>query len=92
MFVSINRKNVNSENYSRRVDGCLAGETALVVLDTLKTLIKTVPKVDGSDTVQAATLPRVLEVLLHLLACNESVTVMEHIFATQRSIVVKVTQ
>ena len=41
------------------------------------------------DNVQA-TLPKALEVLLHLLACNESVSVMGHIFATQRSVLVKV--
>ena len=75
-----------------RIKGCLAGETALVVLNTLEALIKTVPEMHDGDAVQAATLPRALEVLLHLLACNESVTVMEHVFATQRSIVVKVTQ
>ena len=73
------------------IKGCLSGETALVVVITLEALIKTVPKMHDNDTVQA-TLPRALEVLLHLLACNESVSVMEHVFITLRSIVVKVTQ
>ena len=58
----------------------------MVVMDTLETLIQTVQIVDN----MRATLPRAIEVLLHLLACNESVMVMEHLFATQRSIVVKV--
>ena len=39
-----------------------------------------------------ATLPKAMEVLLHLLACNESVSVMRHIFATQRAVLVKVRQ
>ena len=80
-----NRQNVNFE-IDAVIEGCLAGEVALVTLDTLETLIQTVQVVDNTR----ATLPRALEVLLHLLACNESVTVMEHLFATQRSIVVKV--
>ena len=79
------RQNVNFE-IDALIEGCLAGEVALVTLDTLETLIQTVQVVDNTR----ATLPRALEVLLHLLACNESVTVMEHVFATQRSIVVKV--
>ena len=71
------------------IECCLAGETALIVLDTLEALMLTVKTLEEDDVMQA-TLPRALEVLLHLLACNESVTVMEHVFATQRSIVVKV--
>ena len=81
----LNRQNGNFE-IDALIEGCLAGEAALVTLDTLETLIQTVQVVDSTR----ATLPRALEVLLHLLACNESVTVMEHLFATQRSIVVKV--
>ena len=68
------------------VEACLSQEATMVVLDTLETLIQTVQIVDN----MRATLPRAIEVLLHLLACNESVMVMEHLFATQRSIVVKV--
>ena len=85
------KENVNFENHCR-VKGCLAGETSLIVMDTLEALIKTVHDSGTvSQTIQA-TLPRALEVLVHLLACNESVTVMEHLFTTLRSIVVKVTQ
>lgn len=79
------RQNVNFEIDSL-IEGCLAAEAALITLDTLEALIQTVQVVDSIR----ATLPRALEVLLHLLACNESVLVMEHLFATQRSIVVKV--
>ena len=68
------------------IESCLAGETALIILNTLETLIQTVHVED----IIHATLSRVLEVLLHLLACNESISVMEHVFATQRSIVIKV--
>jgi len=68
------------------VEACLSQEATMVVMDTLETLIQTVQIVDN----MRAALPRAIEVLLHLLACNESVMVMEHLFATQRSIVVKV--
>ena len=85
-----NRKNVNFE-IDCLIECCLSGETALIVLDTLEALMQTVKAIEEHDVMQA-TLPRALEVLLHLLACNESVTVMEHVFATQRSIVVKVKQ
>ena len=79
------RQNVNFE-IDALIEGCLSGEVALITLDTLENLIQTVQVVDSTR----ATLPRALEVLLHLLACNESVSAMEHIFAAQRSIVVKV--
>ena len=45
------------------------GEAALIVLDTVKALMLTAKEID----VIQATLPKALEVLLHLLACNESV-------------------
>ena len=61
---------------------------ALIVLDTLEALIQTVQDLDHD--IKQATLPRAVEVLLHMLGCNESVSIMEHLFATQRSIVVKV--
>ena len=82
------RKNVNFE-IDCLIEGCLAGETSLIVLDTLEALMETVKALEEDDVMQAV-LPRALEVLLHLLACNESVSVMEHVFATQRSVVVKV--
>ena len=83
-----NRQNVNSESVSL-IEGCLSGETALIVLDTLEAMMETLKELDH-DILQG-TLPKTLEVLLHMLACNESVTIMGHLFATQRSIVVKVT-
>ena len=60
-----NRNNVNFEN-DCLIEGCLAGEAALIVLDTVKALILTAKEID----VIQATLPKALEVLLHLLACN----------------------
>ena len=71
------------------IEGCLAGETSLIVLDTLELLMDTVKGLEDHEVMQA-TLPKALDVLLHLLACNESVSIMEHIFATQRSVAVKV--
>ena len=70
------------------IEGCLSGEAALIILDTLEALMRDAKELDD---IQAA-LPKALEVLLHLLACNESVSVMGHIFATQRAVLVKVTQ
>ena len=64
----------------------MAGEAALIILDTVEALMPA-KEID----IIRATLPKALEVLLHLLACNESVSIMEHLFATQRSILVKVT-
>jgi len=71
------------------IEGCLAGETSLIVLDTVELLMDTVKGLEDHEVMQA-TLPKALDVLLRLLACNESVSIMEHIFATQRSVVVKV--
>ena len=82
-----NRSSVSFEDECR-IEGCLSGEASLIILDTLEVLMQNAKKLDDMQ----ATLLKALEVLLHLLSCNESVSVMGHIFATQRALLVKVTQ
>ena len=70
-----------------RIGGCLSAEASLIILDRLEALMQNAKELDDMQ----ATLLKALEVLLHLLSCNESVSVMGHIFATQRAVLVKVT-
>ena len=70
------------------IEGCLSGEAALIILDTLEALMQDAKELDDMQ----AALSKTLKVLLHLLECNESISVMGHIFATQRAVLVKVTQ
>lgn len=67
------------------IEGSLAAEASLVVLDTLELLIQTVSMVENLQSM----LGKALEVLLHLMGSNQSTEVMSCIFATQRSIVYK---
>lgn len=63
------------------IEGSLAAEASLIVLDTLELLIQ-------SLSLEAQSmLGKVLEVLLHLMGSNQSTEVMKCIFATQRAIV-----
>lgn len=66
-----------------KIEGSLAAEASLIVLDTLELLVQTLA-LEGQ-----AMLGRTLEVLLHLMGSNQSTEVMRNIFATQRSIVGK---
>ncbi|KAL5487361.1 hypothetical protein EMCRGX_G019952 [Ephydatia muelleri] len=68
-----------------QIEGSLAAEASLVVLDTLELLMQGAHLNDNMHTLLA----RALEVLLRLLACNQSTQVMRNIFATQRAIVWK---
>ena len=65
------------------IEGSLAGEASLIVLDSLELLVQTL-SLEGQSM-----LGKALEVLLHLMGSNQSTEVMKHIFATQRSIVSK---
>ncbi|XP_028679697.2 dedicator of cytokinesis protein 7-like isoform X1 [Erpetoichthys calabaricus] len=67
------------------VDGNLATEVMLVVLDTLEIIVKTVMLSETKDSI----LGGVLRVLLHSLACNQSALFLQHCFATQRALVFK---
>ena len=66
-----------------KIEGSLAAEASLIVLDTLELLVQTL-SLEGQ-----AMLGRTLEVLLHLMGSNQSTEVMRNIFATQRAIVNK---
>lgn len=65
------------------IEGSLAAEASLIVLDTLEYLVQTLPLEAQSM------LAKVLEVLLHLMGSNQSTEVIGCIFATQRAIVCK---
>jgi hypothetical protein len=67
------------------MEGQLATEVNLIVLDTLELIVGIV---QSSDSLQNL-LSLVLRVLLHCLALNQSSTVLQHMFATQRSLVSK---
>ena len=65
------------------IEGSLAAEASLIVLDTLELLVQ-------SLSLEAQSmLGKVLEVLLHLMGSNQSTHVMGCVFATQRAIVSK---
>ncbi len=57
----------------------------MVVLDTIELLISNVRDIENLQSV----LGRGLEILLHLMFCNQSQEVMKCIFATQRAMVHK---
>ena len=65
------------------IEGSLAAEAALIVLDTLELLVQSVSLENQSMLGQA------LEVLLHLMGSNQSIQVTRSLFATQRAIVSK---
>ncbi|XP_029441588.1 dedicator of cytokinesis protein 6 isoform X1 [Rhinatrema bivittatum] len=67
------------------VEGNLATEASLVVLDTLEIIVQTVVLSEAKESV----LGGVLRVLLHSLACNQSVLFLQHCFTTQRALVCK---
>ncbi|CAI8007936.1 Dedicator of cytokinesis protein 7 [Geodia barretti] len=67
------------------IEGSLAAESSLIVLDTMELLMQTISARENLHS----TLGRALEVLLHLMATNQSVQVMKDVFSTQRAIVWK---
>ncbi|XP_041097982.1 dedicator of cytokinesis protein 7-like isoform X6 [Polyodon spathula] len=71
--------------YESVVDGNLATEATLVVLDTLEIIVKTVLLSETKESI----LGGVLKVLLHSMACNQSALFLQHCFATQRALVFK---
>ncbi|XP_061934172.1 dedicator of cytokinesis protein 7 isoform X2 [Apis cerana] len=64
------------------IEGALAAEASLVVLDTLETVVQA----DGGG---GAVVGAVLKVLLRALARNQSTSVLQHMFNTQRALVFK---
>nr|CRZ23221.1 Bm4167 [Brugia malayi] len=69
------------------LEATLCTEIPLIVLDTLELIIRVV-SVLGSDYLFYV-LSSVLKVLMHILACNQSVQTLENVFASQRAIVTK---
>uniref|UniRef100_A0A8C7HWG8 Dedicator of cytokinesis 6 n=1 Tax=Oncorhynchus kisutch TaxID=8019 RepID=A0A8C7HWG8_ONCKI len=67
------------------VDGNLATEASLVVLDTLEIIVKTVLVSELKESV----LGGVLRVLLHSMAGSQSALFLQHCFTTQRGLVFK---
>uniref|UniRef100_A0A8D3E0G2 Dedicator of cytokinesis 6 n=1 Tax=Scophthalmus maximus TaxID=52904 RepID=A0A8D3E0G2_SCOMX len=67
------------------VDGNLATEASLIVLDTLEIVVKTVVASELKESV----LGGVLRVLLHSMAGNQSALFLQHCFITQRALVFK---
>uniref|UniRef100_A0A671UZK3 Dedicator of cytokinesis 6 n=1 Tax=Sparus aurata TaxID=8175 RepID=A0A671UZK3_SPAAU len=67
------------------VDGNLATEASLIVLDTLEIIVKTVVASELKESV----LGGVLRVLLHSMAGNQSALFLQHCFTTQRALVYK---
>uniref|UniRef100_M3ZDB1 Dedicator of cytokinesis 6 n=1 Tax=Xiphophorus maculatus TaxID=8083 RepID=M3ZDB1_XIPMA len=67
------------------VDGNLATEVSLIVLDTLEIIVKTVVASELKESV----LGGVLRVILHSMAGNQSALFLQHCFTTQRALVFK---
>lgn len=65
------------------IEGSLAAEASLIVLDSLELLVQSMSIENQSILGQA------LEVLLHLMGSNQSIEVTRCLFATQRAIVSK---
>eukprot|EP00095_Tigriopus_kingsejongensis_P000113 snap_masked-scaffold265_size231475-processed-gene-1.10 protein:Tk00113 transcript:snap_masked-scaffold265_size231475-processed-gene-1.10-mRNA-1 annotation:"dedicator of cytokinesis protein 7-like isoform x2" len=67
------------------VEGVLATEASMLVLDTLEIIVQIVSQTDHASGLLAS----VLRVLLHALGTNQSTFFLQHLFAVQRSFVFK---
>ncbi|CAB1449299.1 unnamed protein product, partial [Pleuronectes platessa] len=67
------------------IDGNLATEANIIILDTLEIVVQTVSVTESKESI----LGGVLKVLLHSMACNQSALYLQHCFATQRALVSK---
>ncbi|XP_031430851.1 dedicator of cytokinesis protein 7 isoform X13 [Clupea harengus] len=67
------------------IDGNLATEANIIILDTLEIIVQTVSVTESKESI----LGGVLKVLLHSMACNQSALYLQHCFATQRALVSK---
>ncbi|XP_041446320.1 dedicator of cytokinesis protein 7 isoform X1 [Xenopus laevis] len=67
------------------IDGNLATEANLTILDTLEIIVQTVSLTESKESI----LGGVLKTLLHSMACNQSSLYLQHCFATQRALVSK---
>uniref|UniRef100_A0A8C9FU37 Dedicator of cytokinesis 7 n=1 Tax=Pavo cristatus TaxID=9049 RepID=A0A8C9FU37_PAVCR len=83
-FFSPNRSRAEIE-HEALIDGNLATEANLIILDTLEIVVQTVSVTESKESI----LGGVLKVLLHSMACNQSALYLQHCFATQRALVSK---
>lgn len=67
------------------IEGNLATEASMIVLDTLEVVGQVVAQTDQSQTLLAS----VLRVILHALNTHQSTFLLQHLFAAQRSLVSK---
>uniref|UniRef100_A0AAQ4PWN5 Dedicator of cytokinesis 7 n=1 Tax=Gasterosteus aculeatus aculeatus TaxID=481459 RepID=A0AAQ4PWN5_GASAC len=65
------------------IDGNLATEANVIILDTLEIIVQVLT--ESKESI----LGGVLKVLLHSMACNQSALYLQHCFATQRALVSK---
>ena len=77
--------NEGSSEMNSHLEGCLATESSMIVLDTLELIVQVVSHTDHSQGL----LTSVLKVLLHALGTNQSTFFIRHLFAVQRSFVFK---
>uniref|UniRef100_A0A2K6F2B7 Dedicator of cytokinesis 7 n=1 Tax=Propithecus coquereli TaxID=379532 RepID=A0A2K6F2B7_PROCO len=77
--------NPRSIEHEALIDGNLATEANLIILDTLEIVVQTVSVTESKESI----LGGVLKVLLHSMACNQSAVYLQHCFATQRALVSK---
>ncbi|XP_077186092.1 dedicator of cytokinesis protein 6 isoform X3 [Paroedura picta] len=78
-------KSKDEMEHEALVEGNLATEANMVVLDTLEIIVQTVILSEAKESV----LSGVLRVLLHSMACTPSAAFLQHCFATQRALVSK---
>ena len=83
--ITINRLSEDEMELNAHLEGNLATEASMIVLDTLELIVQVVSHTDHSQGL----LTSVLRVLLHALATNQSTFFIEHLFAVQRSFVFK---
>ena len=83
---SIDQSPGDGDAVTSQVEGSLAAEVSMVVLDTLDLIVQILIANDTYNQV----LPHLLKVLLGGLHLNQSASVLVHMFAMQRSIVSKV--
>lgn len=77
------KENVLNDVY---LEGHLSTEASFIILDTLERCVATVAQWDSQQNL----IGLALSVLLHALGKNQSTTVLPHMFASQRSLVFKV--
>lgn len=78
-------RNDSESEINYYIEGSLATEITLVILDTLEMIVQ----VASQSEIHHNLLGTVLRVLLHALARNQSTLALQSLFATQRSLIFK---